>query len=110
MKAVLVYVFLLIVLVGLMVGLGWFGAANNFLLYSFWAPKYADAQRKVFENTAPYNEGMAQDLYRMKEEYTLASKDSKNALRVQILQQFADYDTTKLPPDLQTFMYQLRSQ
>ena len=110
MKEIFVYIFSIIFFMVVVCGIGWVAAGNYFQLFSYFAPKYADVQRKVFENTAPYNEGMAEDLNRMKEEYILASKENKIALRTQILNQFASYDVRRLPPDLQEFINQLRGE
>lgn len=97
-------VFALVII--LLIGFGLNAAAFGSL--SFWGPKYADLHRSIYENTAPYVEGMAQNLRREREEYTLASPADKVALRTQITLEYAAMNTDHLPPDLQAFLYQLK--
>ncbi len=89
-------------------GLTWLFQGNDFFLYQYFAPQYANVQRKVFENTAPFNQGMAQDLRRMQEEYIAADADHKAAIGSLILHNYANYDTTRLPPDLRDFYNQVK--
>jgi len=89
-------------------GMTWLFQGNDFFLYQYFAPKYADVQRKTFENTAPYNEGMMQDLRRMQEEYISADKDHKPAIGSLILHNYASYDETRMPPDLRAFYEQVK--
>ena len=89
-----------IVLMGSM----WIVYGNEFFLAKFFGPKNEQTRRETFEESKAYNEGMAQELRRMQLEYVKASPDQKQAIASIILHQTAGYDTTKLPPDLQRFV------
>lgn len=97
-----------IVAVVAILGITWIAQGNDFFLYQYFAPQYANVQRKVFENTAPYNQGMAQDLRRMQEEYVAADADHKAAIGAVIMHNYASYDTSRLPPDLHDFYEQVK--
>lgn len=90
-------------------GLGWVVTGNQFFLYSYFAPKYANVQQKVFENTAPFNQGMALTLRQDQQSYVVADADHKTAIASLIVHDFADYDETNLPPDLRAFYDQIKS-
>jgi hypothetical protein len=81
---------------------------HDFFLYRYFAPKYEAARRETFEESKAYNEGMAQDLWRMQVEYTQASLDKRPQLAGIILHRVAGYDTGRLPTDLQSFITELR--
>lgn len=89
-------------------GITWVAQGNDFFLFQYFGPKYANVQRQIFENTAPFNQGMAQDLRRMQEEYIQADAEHKPALGALILHNYANYDETKLPPDLRSFYEQVK--
>ncbi len=89
-------------------GITWIVQGNNFFMYKVFAPQYASVQRKVFENTAPYNMGMMQDLRRMQEEYITADAQHKAAIGAMILHNYAQYDEDRMPPDLRTFYEQVK--
>lgn len=76
--------------------------------FKFFAPKYENARREVFENTQSYVEGKRQEVSKYRLEY-LRAKDpaEKNAIRMTILQSTANLDLSKLPPDLEMFVRQL---
>jgi hypothetical protein len=50
---------LLVILVFLVVsyGIGFLATGGDLVIYRFWAPKYANAQREVFVNTNSYVQG-----------------------------------------------------
>lgn len=52
MKASGIFGLVVVGFVGLF-GLTWLVQGNDFFLYKTFAPKYADVQREVFEQTAP---------------------------------------------------------
>ena len=92
----------------LSMGLGWLVQGNDFFMFKFWAPKYENVNRQIFENTMSYTQGMAQDLSNAKMQYVQATPDQKAGLASIIVHRFADYDVSKLPPDLQDFLQSLR--
>lgn len=76
----------------------------GFSQYAFFAPKINAVQTKVFKQSQAYNDGMANDLGDLKLQYISATDpEKKDAIRAIILQRFASYDKTQLPPDLQNF-------
>ena len=96
-------------LVGL-VALSWIVQGGDFFLYSVFAPKYEAVRRQTFEQTKSYNEGVAQELRSAQLDYARAKTDAeKQALASYVLHQVAGYDTTKLPPDVQSFVSQLQT-
>jgi hypothetical protein len=68
----------------------------SFGYYKFFAPKYANVEREVFENTKSFNHGKVQDLVKYYEEYTKASIDEKESIRQLILMNFANFDSNKI--------------
>lgn len=92
-------------------GLIWILQGNDFFMYKYFAPKYANAQREVFEGTKSYNQGMIQELQNMQFTYH-AAKDSsaKEALASDILHRVADFPDDKLPADLRSFIQKLRDE
>ena len=90
--------------------LTWLIQGSDFFMYKFWAPKYENVRREVFENTKSYNQGMVQELQNMQFEY-LSNKDenSKQALASIILHRVADFDDSKLPTDLKLFIQNLKT-
>lgn len=82
-------------------GLGW---------SRFFGPKWENVRRKTFEETKSYNEGKEQDLLRYRLEYLRAdSLSDKESLASTIRHMFADYDASRLSPELRTFLTTIRS-
>jgi len=92
------------------IGLTWIIQGNDFLLYKLWAPKQEAVRREVFEQTKSYNQGMIQELQNMQFEYVKADKNQQAALRSIILHRAADFPEDKMPPDLRSFIFNLRNQ
>ena len=93
-----------LIMVGVIIaGLTW----GSFKLYEYYAPKRAEVQRNVFENTTSFNQGLIQELRNMQYEYVQASDEHKTALRSIILHRIAGYEE-KLPDDLRLFIAELR--
>jgi hypothetical protein len=91
---------LALVFVGGLVGLGY---------YKFFAPKFEDARREVFENTRSYNQAKVQELAKYKLEYeTTQDEGAKKALANVIRHKFADYNDSRLPYGLKTFLKEVR--
>ena len=89
-------------------GLGWLGQGNDFFMYKFFAPKQEAVRRQVFEQTKSYNQGMIQELQNMEFEYVKADKEHQAALADLILHRAADYPEESMPPDLQSFIRDLK--
>ena len=80
--------FALLVLGGV---LGFFGTAMDFASFKFWAPKYENAKREVFEETQSYVEGKRQDLSRYHHEWVMAKDPAdKKAIEAVVRQQFSN--------------------
>ena len=66
--------------------------------FRFFAPRYENARREVFENTQSYVEGKRQALTKHYNEWRKADSAEKNAIRAVVLQEFANFDIDKLTP------------
>lgn len=95
------------ILLGLVVFFGMETA--GYVNYTFWAPKYADAERNVFEHTHSYTKGMIQELQSMEFDYEKTTDPAaKAALGAIILHRTADFPEDELPSDLARFVRSLR--
>ena len=90
-------------------GLVWLIQGNSFFMYRFFAPKYEEVRRQVFENTPSYKWGMIQELENMKFKYEQANPEQKDALAAIILHRTSVYGEDRLPSDLHTFVKQLKN-
>jgi len=81
---------------------------TDFFLYKTFAPKYEAVRRQTFEQSKAYNQGMVQELQNMAFEYAKATPEQKEALGSIILHRVADYDLDQMPPDLRSFILDLR--
>ena len=107
-KEALATIFGVIFVIVFFLGLTWLFTGNEFFLYKYFAPKQEAVRRQVFEQTKSYNQGMIQELQNMQFEYVKATDSQKDALASIILHRTADYDETKLPYDLRTFINELK--
>lgn len=89
MKAILYSILGLVTMLALVFGLNYFGLVN----FRFFAPKYENAKREVFENTQSYVEGKRQSLTKHYNEWRKADESEKEAIRTIVLQEFANFDT-----------------
>ena len=101
-------IFLLMVV--LMLGLSWVFMGNDFFLYKYFAPKQAEVQRQVFENTPSYIRGNIQELEKQHLEYIKATPEQKRAIKSIVLQEAAGIDQTNLSPDLKSWIQQLKNE
>lgn len=69
--------------------LQWLGIVN----YRFFEPKRENARREVYENTQSYVEGKRQAITKYYDEWRKADADNKAAIRMIVLQDFANFDT-----------------
>lgn len=92
----------------LLLGIGWIAEGNEFFLYKFFAPKQEAVRREVFEQSKAYNQGVAQEIEAAELDYAKASPEQKAAIRSVVLHRIADYDESKLSPDLRSFVDGLR--
>jgi len=86
-------------------GLNYFGLVQ----YKFFAPKFQEARREVFEHTQSYVEGKRQELTKYRLEYMRTENPTeKSAIRMTILNSFANFDESLLPPDLRSFLHEIK--
>lgn len=101
-------VLLLLAVVIISYGLGFLATGGDLAIYRFWAPKQADAQRVVFENTQGYVQGKAEYISRLRYEYEMAKPDEKPKIKTLILDEASTIDNSKLPADIQIFLHTLQ--
>ncbi len=89
----------------LMIGLAFVLELGGLKWDAYFAPKHEAVRRQVFKETRSFNEAKLQELSKYRLEY-LRSKDEieKKAIASTIRHTFADYDRTKLPEELQSFL------
>jgi hypothetical protein len=81
--------------------IGWFQVAYT----STVGKAQQNAERKVFEQSQSYMEGKRQEVTKLKYEY-LTTKDPQEraAIRATLRSSLANFDLTKLDPDLKAFV------
>lgn len=86
-------------------GIGWIVTAGDFWMYKFWAPKQANVERQVFENTQSYVDGKITYLDQLQREYYAnQDPDYRRILRDVIVREADMIDANKLPVDLRAFV------
>ena len=108
MKEFFVAVGGLIALVVIILGLSWVFTGNDFFLYKYFAPKKAEVERQVFENTPSYVRGNIQELEKQHLDYIKATPAQQAAMKPVILQEAAGINQDQLPPDLKSWISQLK--
>ena len=82
-----------------LIGLGW---------YAFFAPKYENVGRNVFEQTKSYTHGKVQDLAKHYQEYNKPGAD-KEVIKEFVIMRFAEFDANHIKPKkLRKFLVSLR--
>jgi hypothetical protein len=76
--------------------------------YNYFGPKYAATERKIFEETKSYNDGMIRDLENLMMQYQTAKPEQQEALKAVVIHRFSVYQIDKLPVHLQQFYTSLR--
>ena len=76
--------------------------------YRIFAPMWEQSRREVFEETKSYNQGVAQDISRIQQQYLTATPSQKDALASIVIHRYADYDLSKLQPDQRAFIEKLK--
>ena len=100
---------MVVLVVVCLLSITWLIQGNDFFMFKVFAPRYANVQREVFENTKSYQQGMIQELYAMQWEYEQADDAHKAALADLILHRVADFPEGDLPSDLQAFITKLKA-
>lgn len=81
--------------------IGFIATGGDLLTYSYWAPKQANAERKVFENSQSFVEGKIQNIGQLCFAEANATGNQKAALDSEIRNEAATIHETKLPVDEQ---------
>jgi hypothetical protein len=97
-----------ILFVALILGLDFAGNAYGLWSYTFWAPKQAAAENKVYENNTIYVQGKRETLNRLRRDYKTADPAHKAAIKEEILSEAVNVDLNKLPGDLHAFVDSLQ--
>lgn len=105
MKAVIGLVGILLILFGLT----WIIQGNDFFIYKVFAPAEEQVRYNVFNNSLAYDYSVALDLQQLQKEYLGATPEQKKVLITLIVYRIGAYDVTKLPPNLQTFINEIKS-
>lgn len=74
----------------------------------FWGVRRENARREVFEQTQSYVEAKRQTLVSYYDQWRKAPSDEKDAIRNILLQEFANFDVSKLTPQEQSEFKEIR--
>ena len=75
----------------------------------FFAPRHENVRREVFKATRSFNEAKVQELVKYRLEYMRSDDPAEQgAIASTIRLGFADYDTSKLPEELQVFVEEIK--
>jgi len=90
-KIFLGFIGVIVLFLALELGFGWFG-----VFYTKTVGKAKEnARREVFEETQSYVEGKRQELIKYRLEYMRADSSDKEAIKMTIVQSFANFDEDK---------------
>lgn len=79
-------------------------------IYAVTKPASIAIDNRAFHESQAFNDGMAKDLGNFQLEYIRTDDQGKRAaLRAVILDRFAGYDDTRLPPNLRNFLNLLKT-
>lgn len=98
MRQIVIALCSILIGLALIVGVVWGGNMLGLWSYSFFAPKYENARRNVFENTQSYVEGKRQSITKYYDEYRRSDSTDKTVIRQLVLQDFANFNLDYLTP------------
>lgn len=105
MKRVAVSLIIVFALGAIVWGLNAFGLVT----FRFFAPKYENARREVFEETKSYVHGMVQDLGKYMYEWQTGDKETRLAIEAVIRVRYANFPASKVKdPALRAFLQKCR--
>lgn len=90
---------------GAVFGLQYFDLVST----KYFAPKHEAIRRETFEQSKAYNQGTIQEIENLYLEYGKASEEHKKAIGSIVLHRLADFDKSKLSPELQQFVAKLKN-
>ena len=110
MKSFLVTVGIIIAILLVLFGIAFASGHLDIWWQEYFGVRQAAVEREIFKATRSFNEAKVQELSKYRLEY-LRSEDSteKEAIASTIRHTFADYDYTKLDPDLRDFLRDIKS-
>lgn len=82
-------------------GIGFLATGGDLVIYKFWAPKQADAERQVFEHSQSYYDGKIQNIGQLCHAESQADGAQKSALDSEIRNEAATISESRLPVDEQ---------
>lgn len=88
--------------------LAFVGTAYEYGMFKFWAPKFENVKRQVFENTYSYKRGTIQDLRDYQEAWLTGDDNHKKGLKPMIISAADQIPSDELPPDLAQFVANVR--
>ncbi len=97
------------IIIIVVLGLSWAFTGNDLFLYKVFAPKVEQVRHDTFKQSQAYNDGMASQLQSMQFKYAQSDAEAKGALAPIILHTVGTYDITKLSPDLQVFIRDVKN-
>lgn len=97
---------IVVIIVALVFAIGGLGLAYK----AYFAPKHANVDRQVYEQSQSYVHGKIQDLAKYKQEYDKTdSPVERQAIQTLINQQFAQFDSSKIvDSNLRKFLVNMR--
>ena len=98
----------IVVAIAAVVGIVLGAAYGGFWLYKEFAPKYAEVEREVFENSPSFVQGKVSHLNKLRREYQEGDEGTKSNLREIILTEVDSVDLEKLPAELRRFIEGLK--
>jgi hypothetical protein len=91
----------------ILVGGGWFFTANDLMLTRYFAPRYEQVRRETFEQSKAYRQGLEQDFAHMEYEYHTASPEEKEMIAALIRHRAAGVNLSELSPSTAQFIASL---
>lgn len=79
----------------------------NLMNFKFFAPKYENVKREVYENTQSYVEAKRQAITKYYNEWRKGDEADKDALRTIVLQDFANFNLDLLTPQQKEWYNQI---
>ena len=98
---------------GVLTGLFWYAIVAAFVctvgvgIWWFVAPAQVAIENKTFHQSQAYTDGMARDLFDLKQQYDSASTEGRDAIRATVRERFAGFNPSTLPPGLRAFLTEM---
>lgn len=91
----------------LLFGIGLGGRYLAMRVERWFGPREQSIQREIFRETRSYDEGKLQELVRYRLQHARADSDvERAAIESAVRHAFAEYDASRLPPELRNFVHQ----